>query len=544
MRYHISFNEALRYLLEQGLPVNEFLRNDGFDTLLEEYIQKVDSMQEELRGKYDIKGLSRKSARRFKTAASKARELARNDDSLARQIEKAARDKSASALHEARWILRRADKDSVELEEELFKAMAHAETLADTEKFLERFGDVFHGKREPSPHEARDVFKQYETLEDLRRQLENAKERGDLFGVDEQNLKNIMGDEAYEKFNKAREDTMNQLAEALKTTGLVERDDDGVFKLTPSAARKVGSRALSEIFEQLKMDGSGVHLVEMKGEGAVETARTRPYEYGDPLTGLDVAASLLNAMVREGSTKARLRREDMEVAQTAGTAHANIVVMLDMSGSMSRYGRFHNAKKMALALDALTRAYYPQDSVSFIGFATFAKRAALGDIMNLAPEPVTFAGGAVNMRVDFSRIRDPKAELAHVPRYFTNMQKGFELARSILQSQQGTNKEIILITDGAPTAYYKGSMLYLTYPPGQPAFEATLNEVRALTGEGIRINAFLLGSDFDSGYFGEDEFIQSMLKINRGRLYQPEPDSLTRYAIVDYITHRRMTMET
>ncbi len=328
------------------------------------------------------------------------------------------------------------------------------ERIADEERFVDMFGDRFSGQRAPDGRKARDLARKYERLEELREELVDARNRGNLFGVDEDRLKEILGDEAYETFAKARQETLDTLAEAMKEEGLADRqEDDGVFKITPAAARKVGERTLSQLFAAMKIDGTGPHLVGTPGEGPVEMVRTRPYRYGDTISSLDLPASMINAMIRgEGSDgePVRLKLADLEVHETAGVARSAVVVMLDMSGSMSRFGRFHNAKKMAMAFDALIRTRYPDDHLSFVGFATFARRLPVGELLSLGPEPITMMGGGVDMVVDYNRVKESDRHPAHVPRYFTNMQKGLELARRILTAKPGRNKEIVMISDGLP----------------------------------------------------------------------------------------------
>ncbi|MDH4184853.1 MAG: VWA domain-containing protein, partial [Nitrospinota bacterium] len=352
------------------------------------------------------------------------------------------------------------------------------------------------------------------------------------------------GEEAYEEFSKARQGLMDKLAQALEATGQVEQDeDDGVFKLTPAAARKVGETTLAQIYSRLKNDGAGGHYTTQAGEGSLEQVKTRPFEYGDSITHLDLPASMVKALVRGGcSFPINLRMEDMEIHETRGVARNNVATLIDMSGSMSRFGRFYNAKKMALALDSLIRSKYPEDSVSLIGFATFARKLPVSAILELSAEPITFWGGGVNMKVNMGQ-QDGRGAMAHVPRYFTNIQKALELARISLTAQQGKNKQIILITDGAPTAWYEGESLNLSYPPTEKGYSATLREARACAREGISINVFMLGNDFDMGYFGEGRFLNRFMETTRGRIFYPNPDSLTEYVLADYLTQRRRIVE-
>jgi len=197
---------------------------------------------------------------------------------------------------------------------------------------------------------------------------------------------------------------------------------------------------------------------------------------------------------------------------------------------------------LALALDALIRTEYPEDKLYFITFSTFAKQISVGAIPELAPKPVTIMGGAVNMRIDYSKEVSPRSKDL-IPEHFTNLQKGLELARVLLSNSDTKNKSILLITDGAPTAFYEDSFLYLTYPPNERTFDRTLREVKAVTDENITINTFVMGNDFEMNYFGEGEFLEKMHRVNKGRLIFPAPDKLTQYVLKDYLDHKNKIIQ-
>ncbi|VAX21074.1 hypothetical protein MNBD_NITROSPINAE02-492 [hydrothermal vent metagenome] len=546
LRYHVDFNEALRHMISQGLSINQFLRDEQMDNILDSYIDRVKRMKDDLHDTYNLEDDLRARRRSLASLTSEARGQLDNNDDIDKAMRQAARNRSLADFYVVKWRIRNDDrlKDNRKLAEYLERAAILAEFLERGEAFDNKYGKRFHGEKPPGDGEvSKALFGKYLAMEELEAQLVEARERGNLFGVDDEKLRAVMGEEEYQKFTRAREEMMERLKEAFEETGQVE-EEDGIFKLTPAAARKVGERALRIVFSEIKMDGFGAHVAQKEGDGIVEKQSSRPYEYGDSITHLDLPASMINSLIREGTGfPIKLKTEDMEVHPTHGAAKTSVVVMIDMSGSMSRFGRFYNAKKVALALDAITRAHYPEDSLNFVGFATFARRIVVGEILGLAPEPITFMGGGVNMRVDLTRIEDNKKELPHVPRYFTNMQKGLAISRRILTSEPGTNKEIILITDGAPTAYHEGQYLHLNYPPQESGYKATLREVRALTDDKITINTFLLGSDWDTGYFGEAEFIQRMLNINRGRLFHPAPDSLTQYVLTDYVANKKKLID-
>jgi len=545
MRYHIEFNEALSYLIDQGLPINEFLRDDELDHLLDEYINKVGKMKDEIKHKYDYPGLTKKQRARFSLLSEKIRKRIESDPEFLEKLKEAKGKRRSSKLYEMKYDAMRHEVFSSDdlLVRAIEDALRQAETVEDIEYFFESDGKTFTGGQKLDPESAKEVTAQFKALSKLKTELEDARSRGNLNGVDEEALKEFLGDDVYEDFKQARDKVLEKLKETMEATGKVE-ERDGIFKLTPAAARKVGDTALREIYASLKSDWVGAHKVGQPGEGSMEKVSTRPYEYGDSLAHLDVPGSMINALMRGGAAlPIEMKTEDMEVSDTHGVAKSSIVVMIDMSGSMSRFGRFYNAKKMALALDAMIRSHYPEDSISFIGFATFARRLHLSQVITLGPEPITFGGGGVRMNIDMSKVDDPARDLAHVPRYFTNIQKGLEMARLRLIAETGLNKEIILITDGAPTAYFEKQSLVLHYPPGEKGYKATLREVRACADEGIALNAFLLGSDFDTGFYGEDEFVSRMMRIAKGKLFHPQPGSLTEYVLVDYINNKRKIVE-
>jgi uncharacterized protein with von Willebrand factor type A (vWA) domain len=368
--------------------------------------------------------------------------------------------------------------------------------------------------------------------------------------MDLDQLREMLGEEAAQALDAKREELRRQFAEALKATGEVDYNEDtDIFKITPGAARKIGEKALKEVFSRLFTDGIGRHHATYNGDGNVEMTVTKPFEFGDSLASLDLPSSLLNSAIRQSGTpgaagtgRIKIDSRDFMVHQTKGAASSAIVMLIDQSGSMSRYGRFYNAKKLALALDALIRVEYPEDKLYFICFSTFARQIPIGAIPELAPKPVTLMGGAVNMRVDFSREVDQRGR-DMIPEHFTNLQKGLELARVLLANTDTKNKSILLITDGAPTAFYDDSFLYLTYPPNERTYQRTLREVKRVTDEGITINTFMMGNEMDMGYFGEGEFLERMHQINQGRLIFPAPDKLTQYVLKDYLDHKNKIIQ-
>ncbi len=542
LRHHVSFDEAMRLLMRQGLPLNSFPQVNGLDALIEKLLKKLDDLKASERKRFDLNGMvGRERQALANLGAQIERELARRGEKSAleafKRLRSGKRPGDTYRFVQLQWDLEKrqragSDKAGNGLEDfgDRLRKLGPIEAFAERENFTGSLPLDLDG--------ARRLAGRFEAIDQLAQDLRDALENGDLLKVDADTVRQMLGQEAGEEFDQKRQELMDQFNKALEQTGLVDTED-GIYKLTPAAARKLGTAFLAQLFSMLKSDGMGKHSAVHTGEGQIESVKTRPYQFGDSLAHLDLPSSLINALVREGAgTPIKVKASDFEVHETVGTARTAITVLIDMSGSMARQGRFYNAKKVALALDALLRSQYPEDKLYFVGFATFAKQYKVGDIMELAPYPVTHFGASIQLAVDFEHVTDP-AKKRSLPQYFTNTQKGLELARRLLTREESANRHIILITDGVPTAYYLGPRLKLTYPPSNETFHETLREVRACTDAGITINTFMMTSEWEFDYHGEREFVNKMVAINGGRLFYPSPDSLTQYVLVDYLQHKK-----
>jgi len=550
MQYHVSFDEALKHLQEKGIPYNEFLKIGGLDELIQGFLDKINGDRQKILENHRLDDLLSKLEEDVRRKSAELQNLMEKlkDAKLTKRLEDSLQSRDPSSLYNLDSQLSRSgQKGADEIRRQLqtlTQLMQQLKTLQDMYEDYE-----FTGDKSVTSAEARKLQEKLKTLDELEDRLMDALEYGDLFNMDVEQLKEMLGDEAAQAFEAKREELREQFNEALKATGDVDHDEEtDIYKITPGAARKIGEKALKEIFSRLFTDGVGRHHATYMGDGNVEMTTTQPYEFGDSLTSLDLPASLLNSAIRQlgdpTATKGRIRVDsrDFMVHQTKGAASSAIVMLIDQSGSMARYGRFYNTKKLALALDALIRTEYPEDKLYFVTFATFAKQIQVGAIPELAPKPVTLMGGAVNMRVDFSKEVDQRSRDL-IPEHFTNLQKGLELARVLLANSDTKNKSILLITDGAPTAFYEGSHLYLTYPPNERTYQRTMKEIRAVTDEHITINTFMMGNEDDSGYFGEGEFLEAMHRVNKGRLIYPAPDKLTQYVLKDYLDHKNKIIQ-
>jgi uncharacterized protein with von Willebrand factor type A (vWA) domain len=184
------------------------------------------------------------------------------------------------------------------------------------------------------------------------------------------------------------------------------------------------------------------------------------------------------------------------------------VVLLDMSGSMARYGKFGSAKRVALALQALVRARYQQDWLRVIGFYTYASPLNERELLYAAPKPVSLFDSHVRVKIDLDR--PPR----HVPEHFTNIHAGLQFARRLLRRQPAVNRQIIIVTDGEPTAHVEGRQLVLIYPPAEKTARITLAEAQRCAKEGIHISSFALIEDYF--YLGLVNFVEQLAEVTGG----------------------------
>jgi len=349
--------------------------------------------------------------------------------------------------------------------------------------------------------EAAQMMQDLGDLDALEQMLRSASNPGALAEVDVDRAKELLGDEAGLSLER-----MGQVAKLLEEAGLIE-NREGRYELTPRGIRKIGQNTLAELFAKLMKDAGGRHQRDRVGIGHERAYQTKPYEFGDPFN-LDIQRTIRNAITRTGAgTPVQLTPDDFEIEQTETIVRASTVLMLDVSLSMPMRDNFLAAKKVAMALHALISSQFPRD---FLGMVTFSKVAR-----ELKPEELP------EVSWDFD--------------YGTNMQHGLMLSRRMLGRQSGT-KQVIMITDGEPTAHFEPGMdePYFSYPPVRETVDATLREVNRCTRDGITINTFMLDA---SGYL--KAFVEKMAQLNGGRAFFTTPETLGDYVLVDFIEHRR-----
>ncbi len=331
-----------------------------------------------------------------------------------------------------------------------------------------------------------------------------------------------------------RQQVEDYIREQAEKQGL-EGDGAGKFRLTPKAMRLFQSKVLTRIFGQLQASRTGRHPDAVVGDGAVESPLTKPYEFGDTVAQMDIPASMINALLRAGpGLPVRMTPDDILIHRTKVTPKAATCVLLDMSGSMRYDSQYVNVKRMGLALDGLIRSEYPGDFLQFIEMYTFAKPRHISEVPHLMPKPVTIYTPRVRLKVDMG---NPARDEFTIHPHFTNIQHALQTARRFLSTQDTPNKQVVLITDGLPTAHFEGSMLYLLYPPDPLTEEATMREAMLCARVGITINIFLLQVWSQSR---EDvRFAYRMAETTKGRVIFTAGRDLDRYVIWDYIQRRK-----
>lgn len=333
------------------------------------------------------------------------------------------------------------------------------------------------------------------------------------------------------------DDDQQDVLELLQKDGLIERDDEGRWRVAPRGLRRIQENALSSLFQTLRRDGVGKHDTDQKGTGGVRLEDTRPYQFGDPLANLDIHQTLKNAFVRqEGRWPIRPQHDDFVVFENEYQARCATVVLIDMSGSMGRYGKYGATKQIALALQALVRAQYPQDSLQMVGFYTLASKLTERDLLNSAPKPVGLFDSRVYLRISLD---DP---LPRNVQHFTNIDAGLRLARAMLARSGSENKQIILITDGEPTAHVDGRDVVLIYPPSEKTARATLAEARRCGNAGIRVSSFALIEDYY--YLGLVNFIEELARVTQGVAAYGSADDLGKYVLDSFVGGRRQRRTT
>jgi uncharacterized protein with von Willebrand factor type A (vWA) domain len=395
----------------------------------------------------------------------------------------------------------------------------------------------FTGNQSLSVPEAIEIKAELEKIDELLKQLEEAAKTAQIGLIDMELLSEFAEPGDMQQLEELRHAIENYVREQAERQGL-DRDPNkpgGGFKLTPKAYKVFQAKLLERIFSDLQASRSGRHQGNIVGEGAVELQQTKPYEFGDSVANIDMTQTMINSLIRSGGKRPeRLRSDDIEVHKTRNHPKCATAVLMDMSGSMRYDGQYMNVKRMALALQGLIQSEYPGDFLRFIEMATFARPKAAGELIEMMPKPVTIHDPWVRLKVDMS---DDSISEYQIPPHFTNIQHALQLARQQLVNTDTPNRQIILITDGLPTAHFEDSWLYMLYPPDPKTEAATMREGLKCAREGIMINIFLIPSWSQSE---EDiKFAYRLAESTKGRVFFTSGKDLDRFVIWDYHSHRR-----
>ncbi|MGH2511952.1 MAG: VWA domain-containing protein [Candidatus Limnocylindrales bacterium] len=371
----------------------------------------------------------------------------------------------------------------------------------------------FGGEGELGLEGALDQIETLDRIERLDGQLGGVQAPGDLGQIDRTELGALLDE------NAARElDGLDELAARLEAAGYLTADGDHL-ELTPRGNRRIGQKVLDDLFARLRRDAFGEHRIERAGRSGERTEGTKPFEFGDPFD-LDLRETLANALQRPENAPGReavvgagrrapaiqLAPDDFAVHRAEESTRTATVLLVDMSRSMLLRGCFVAAKKVAVALDTLIRTQYPRDDLTVIGFAYYAREIPPGTLAQLS---------------------------WHGYEYGTNLQHGLLLARRILARSGAANRQVVVITDGEPTAHFQDGQVEFNYPPTRRTIEETLREVQRCTKAGITINTFMLERSR-----ALTDFIAEVTRLNRGRAFYAEPEHLGEYVLVDFVRGR------
>ena len=359
----------------------------------------------------------------------------------------------------------------------------------------------FTGDEDVDLDAAMRLMTEMQALDELIAQVQTAERQGDLDKIDDELLRQLQGDDAADSL-----EDLKKLANALEEAGYI-RQEGGRYALTPRGSRMIGQQALGEIYARLRRQSLGNHALPEEGRFGERQEESKPHEFGDPFH-LHMPRTIRNAIDRDGpKTPVALRHEDFEIHRSERITSTATAMLVDLSWSMALRGSFQAAKKVALALHNLITSRYPKDSFHIIGFAAYAKELKTQDLPFLQWDEYVLG---------------------------TNMQHALLLGERLLSRQASGTKQIIMISDGEPTAHLHNGRARFAYPPTAETYRATLRAVKTCTRKGIAINTFMLDAD---RYL--KAFMDAIARINGGRVFYTSPERLGEYVLVDYVQRKR-----
>lgn len=486
-------SDALFNNLMGGLPQ----QGDGSAQQMQEFLQDLNEAfeQERLGQQPDMDKLNNKWANQL---GGRAENMSEIRDRMRRRME-AAQNLMRMLSREQRAQMQAMIQQSLQdtgLMDQFMRLQQHLGPL-DRSNLQQ---SPMHGEQDIPLDIAMQVLDQASRMEQLEGQLRSIHRPQDLRGLDPDLIDDVLNDQDQEWL-----DQWSGIEDQLIDAGFVTKGRRGL-ELTPKAVRRIGEKALADVYSSLKSKGFGEHDVQRQGAGGELVETSRRWSFGDPFV-LDLPRTVMNGVMRNGpGTPVRIDPADFEVQDREARTSTATVLLIDMSRSMIHNGCWDAAKRSALALDTLIRSKYPRDMLEIFGFSATAHPLKMVDLPTLEWNEYN---------------------------YGTNLQHALELAREKLRPERGRNRQIIVITDGEPTAHIERGEVRFQYPPTHETFEATLREVIRCTREDITINTFLLESTPHMARFVED-----LMRVNRGRVINASPGRLGNYVLKDFLRGR------
>ncbi len=512
--------DALSELLMEGLGVEEaleWMRRGGFELAgmnfrvmgVEELVDELRERVQQLLDRYHLDESMREMARRLDEILDREERAQREAHGLESQglgyfLERRYGD------HDSLSEAIEAFRDHVFLDEEagleFQELLEELDRLRELEEFQREHGPRFRGPEAADYETAQQIREQIERLQQMARDLAE----GNFEQMSLEQLRQALSEDGLQSFVMLR-----SMESTLQEAGFLRPGEEGL-ELTPRAIRRIGAQALAAVYGRLRRGRSGAHDTHDRGVAMPRPDETRSWRFGDALD-VHVVRTVLNAVTRavsEGrpTTPVRLGVDDLEVRECDFSTQTTTVLLLDMSWSMSWAGRFPAAKRVALALDHLIRTQYPRDDFFVVGFSTRARELPIKEL------PLAHWD-----------MGDP----------FTNLQEGLLVAERLIARHPSQSPQILVVTDGQPTAYFEGRQLRVEWPTGfggisPHAVAETLQTVRRVTRRGITINTFML--DDAPELVG---FVERMTEINKGRAFFTLPHQLGSFLTLDYLAQKR-----
>jgi uncharacterized protein with von Willebrand factor type A (vWA) domain len=381
------------------------------------------------------------------------------------------------------------------------------EALSQMEQLQELLNQYpFQGSQRMGMGEAGQILGQLRRLEQFIRWGQRG--MADIADVNLDEIRELLGDEAYEQLKY-----LKGIERMLEEDGYLVRTGQGL-RLSPKGMRKIGDKALREIFQMLNRNRWGEHSTTIKGLHGETLEETKKYEYGDPMN-VSIGETLMNALENGGrSVPLKVGPRDFAVHRQEFSTDCETVLLIDVSYSMLMNDALHAGKKVALALHRLIETKFPQDVLHLVAFRSNAKVIRAQDLPSIVA-------------------------ITYFMEHGTDIKEALRFSRQILGAQKASNRQIILITDGEPTAVTldRGGRLHSGWGSAllhERIVQETLKEVRRCTQSGIKINTFMLGTDFY-----RRGFIDQLSRLNTGRVFYTSPDQIGNYIVVDYIANKR-----